>query len=243
MANGSYFLYLSAVIFALGFYLKCPIFGRPPSLDPTGKKEIGKILTEFEATKVIAVSELLLEDFEHANKLLREIISAGASVMILSKNPIEQPEKKEWLDKYQLGDLSSHIAVMPIVHDSFWVRDFSPIPIRLNPDVYDRYFLSDFRFRSEFKANDTVSYQMGLYLNLNLIRSPVVMDGGNFISNGESCVVTNDIDYEKKGDIDFRFIRKAFKNYFGCMNLIILNDVPHNHTDMFVKFINKETCV
>ena len=240
-------IYLGCVILAVvGFLFLFEFKGNFINISNVPNSRIEKkvsTLTELDKTQVIAISEILLEEFQHARSLINAIIKAGSSIIILTKSPVDTANKVKWLTKYKLEDtsISAHLSLMPVVHDSYWVRDFSPIPFKFLSDTFDRYFLGDFRFRTAFKANDTVPYQMALYMNLNLIHAPVLMDGGNFISNGESCVVTSDIAEESDIGSSQQSIRKIFKDSFGCEKLFILNDTPHEHADMFIKFIDKNT--
>lgn len=230
-----------AVTLALGICLALATMRmRKPAINEATSERSIQILTELDPTEVIAISEVLLDDYDHAPNLVKAIIEAGARVLVLTPKPVLDSDRDTWLAHLNMpNELMQNIAPVPVVHDSIWVRDFNPIPVRLQPAVYDRYFLGDFRFRSETSTEDAASYQLALYLNLNLFHTPLVMEGGNFVSNGSRCILSNDVKPEKATD-GLR-IQDTLRQYLGCSEVYLIGDSPHDHADMYTKFISRDT--
>jgi hypothetical protein len=74
------------------------------------------------------------------------------------------------------------------------------------------------------------------------------MDGGNFMTNGETCVVSEEMwdDPESNREKDPGFalgdhVADIFELALGCRKTKIVSQIPHPHVDMFLKFINKDT--
>lgn len=201
-----------------------------------------RAMTELDAVELVALSHLIFEEYSHALKLIDEIIGAGARILFFTDQPLDSEGKMQWLKTKKLGrHLEQKIEIIPISHDTIWLRDFSPIPTQLYSQAFDRLFLSTFRFRSDLQINDVVSYQIALYLNLNLLYAPVVMDGGNFLSDGTNCVMTDYVALEGENRINEKKLSEIYRNYFACEKLYIVSNPPHDHIDMFAKFVAPKT--
>lgn len=74
-----------------------------------------------------------------------------------------------------------------------------------------------------------------------IIDLPIIFDGGNFVTNGEICFITDKV--LKDNSIDADFLNKLFVDYLN-IKPIIVNSNPNDklsHTDGYLNFLNKES--
>jgi agmatine/peptidylarginine deiminase len=207
-------------------------------------------VAEFEPTFGVAISEQILFR-ESGIEMVRTIIQAKAKVYIFMtaafKDQVEELFNKA---KPFSADELAAITQIPLEHDSPWLRDYFPVPIlRVYPFLPATPTFVDFVYRDGNSYDDAAIHQFALAINSSVEHLPIVMDGGNFMSNGETCVVSEEIadDPEsttRKDQMDFvlsEHIAEIFQLALGCRKTQIVSQIPHPHVDMFLKFINKDT--
>jgi len=82
-------------------------------------------------------------------------------------------------------------------------------------------------------------------ISVDIVRPPVSMDGGDFISDGEGNVFVSRQTLVRNGG-NRSELEKIFRSYFGARNLHILEALPGRtvpHLDMILKFLDNETIV
>jgi len=207
-------------------------------------------LAEFEPTFGVAVSEQILFR-ESGVEMVRAIIDAKAKVYIFMtadfKDQVEELFQKK---KPFTADELAAITQVQLEHESLWLRDFFPVPIlRVYPFLPPTPTFVDFVYRDGNSYDDAAIHQFALAINSSVEHLPIVMDGGNFMTNGETCVVSEEMadDPEstpREDRVDFvlnEHIPEIFRLALGCRKTEIVSQIPHPHVDMFLKFINKET--
>ncbi len=207
-------------------------------------------VAEFEPTFGVAISEQILFR-ESGIEMVRTIIQAKAKVYIFMtaafKDQLEELFNKA---KPFSADELAAITRVPLEHESPWLRDYFPVPIlRVYPFLPPTPTFVDFVYRDGNSYDDAAIHQFALAINSSVEHLPIVMDGGNFMSNGETCVVSEEIadDPEstpRKDQMDFvlsEHIAEIFQLALGCRKTQIVSQIPHPHVDMFLKFINKDT--
>lgn len=135
-----------------------------------------------------------------------------------------------------------------------WVRDFAPIACKENVAIKAKYSPAYFDENEKVfcKLDDSVGLGLTKYINkefLNLTFSsnePIVIDGGNFIHNGNGIgVVSNRIISDNEshsiGDIQSSFISQL-----NLKELLFLPVEPGDetgHVDGMVRFVDENTVV
>ena len=201
-------------------------------------------VAEFEPTEFVLVSEFIFGKPHHGLELAKAVIDAGAKVLILANIDSDFQDNKQvaWLEE-ELG--SGNFSLLPASHESLWVRDFGPIPtVRFHAHSGSELVLADFLYRDTSKLDDTIPYQTGLYLEASLTHLPLPFDGGNFMTDGDTCLLTDDF----RGWDDFEAsvpelrqnqknaLKNRLKDAIGCRKVHIIADAPHEHIDMWLKF-------
>jgi agmatine/peptidylarginine deiminase len=74
------------------------------------------------------------------------------------------------------------------------------------------------------------------------------MDGGNFMTNGDSCIVSEEMSEDPESPRQYEagftlsdHVADIFQLALGCRKTHIVSQIPHPHVDMFLKFLNKDT--
>lgn len=141
--------------------------------------------------------------------------------------------------------------IQPLVIENFheiWLRDIMGFNTGMNkiyqpifrpdycPYIYTGYYLD--------RINYSVSEIFEKSIGAELIKMPIILDGGNFVSNGKIAFVTDKIIKDNYG-ISKEPV-KRLSNYLGVEVLVI----PSNkydvlaHADGYLNFLNEDTiCV
>lgn len=128
--------------------------------------------------------------------------------------------------------------------DEIWLRDILGINTGINriykpvykPD-YCNYIYTESYLE---KLNDQVYEIFEKSINAEVVEMPLIMDGGNFVTNGEIAFFTDKI-FKQNAEID-RYISQILFNYLG-VKPIYLKTNPHDmlgHTDGYLNFLNKK---
>lgn len=127
--------------------------------------------------------------------------------------------------------------ILPVAHDSFWIRDFGPVVASMPVAGRQQHTtLVDFTFRAQEELNDSLPYQLAMMGNYSVIHIPIKNDGGNFLTNGSTCLLT--ATYElPEGQPPLANLLATI----GCQQTLIFADFPHEHIDMWAKFISRDT--
>ncbi len=206
-------------------------------------------IAEYEPTFGIGLSEQILQK-KQGLALLKAIIEADSRIYLFLSG-----EKREAMDKILRSTPLLHgtdrdsIIKIQLEHESTWVRDYMPIPIlKKFPHITPTPTFVDFVYRDGNTLDDAAIHQMGLAINLSVDHLPIVMDGGNFASNGKDCLLSEEVSDDPEilllnsaeqpllSNID-----KVFRSALGCRNTKIVSQIPHPHVDMWMKFLNSET--
>jgi agmatine deiminase len=122
-----------------------------------------------------------------------------------------------------------------------------PIPLRNKQNQYLKFnyqptylLVKDevIRKLSDSSANRLTSH----FTKQNLIHVPLILDGGNFISNGMGTAITTNRIISDNEQLSVNEIKAWFKNTMGVEKLIILPVEPGDitgHIDGMVRFIDR----
>ncbi len=143
----------------------------------------------------------------------------------------------------QYGVSTAGVQYLNFKNDSIWIRDFGPI------SVYDadtgKVGLVDPRYYHQRIYDDAIPHKAGQAWGLNTFKMPVAFEGGTFMTDGNgTCFVTQGVLwYNGTSEAN---IRKYFREYVGCYQLVILNPLDGEgttHTDMFAKMVDEDTVI
>jgi agmatine/peptidylarginine deiminase len=208
------------------------------------------LIPEFRETEGVLISDMLFEDELGGLALARAILDGKAQPVILSNQAQTADEKLKWLiAKGFTPAEADKILVLGISHDTYWVRDFGPIPIdQSGPGNTHVLKFGDPIYRSDSLLNDTFSYQLGLYLRASVEHMPIYMDGGNFLADGTRCYVAEgskeSITFYDDRIMHYQItplneLKEQLKFTLGCQEVISFLDAPHEHIDMWAKVIDE----
>lgn len=176
----------------------------------------------------------------HAN-LLSEIVSE-AEAWVLVPNEYWQKAVQLYLQQKNI-DISK-VKFFHINSEMVWTRDFAPITVLMDGSpifIGNPYLPSRV---AAFKFDKQVSAALGSYLDLPVYHLPVVIEGGNIITDGQGTVMMMESVLLNNPDVDEEKLQQLVKAYYGADNLIILPTPPGEitgHVDLVVKFIDQNT--
>ena len=208
-------------------------------------------VAEFEETFGIGLSDqaLLKKD---GMTFMKAILSTGTRIYLFISG-----EKRETIDQLLRsspelkGSERDGIVKIQLEHESMWTRDYFPIPIMKKiPHVIPTPSFVDFVYRDGNTLDDAAIHQMALAINLSVDHLPIVLDGGNFMTNGETCILSEEV----ADDPEIVLLNSSepsletnlgtiFQASLGCQKTIVVSQIPHPHVDMWMKFLNKRTLI
>lgn len=211
-----------------------------------------RVVPEFERTEGVLLSDMLFEPGSSGLDLTRAILQGKAQPVILANTNRSPDDQRQWLRSIGLTqDEAAQVLVIGISHDTYWLRDFSAFPVEQTVGNNRRVLkFADPIYRSDSLLNDTVPYQLALYLRASIEHVPIYMDGGNFLTDGTRCYVAEGskesmtfyedriMHYEITPISD---LKEHLKFSLGCQDVVSFPDAPHEHIDMWAKVINRDT--
>lgn len=177
-------------------------------------------------------ADLFTADY-HAAELADAIVSAGASVWLLTGGvglSGDRPSKAA-PDPKRLGlsaQTLAHLQLVRAEHGNIWLRDFGPIPVRVN----DRLALLDLAYSDPgTPATDQVPERIATVAGLPVKTVEVALDGGDFLTDGFFC-------FTSRSDPSItEALRTSQLSRLGCAKPVLLKNVPHPHVDMWIKVL------
>ena len=190
---------------------------------PVDQASINRPIAEFAPTEKIVLPIGLFQFNYHAAKLVQEINKAGATVEIVGqKNLIEE------------GDTPTHNPTVAVDHTNIWLRDFAPVPFRSKNGV--RYLGID--SGTPDPENAAFGEKLTNQLKLDYRPTSATLDGGNFLTDGTNCYMSGSLGDEK---LETKEKDREIKETLGCKRLVIIENPPHVHIDMYVKILDSKT--
>ena len=136
--------------------------------------------------------------------------------------------------------------------DSIWIRDYAPFILR-----YDEENLlmvdAKYRTRDELQArkkDDFMGVKFAKMFDLPVRSIPLVLEGGNFISNGDGLLLTSaktlQVNQEGKTAYSNPQLVSMFHDYLGVDGVFAvapLQGEPNGHIDMFMTMVAKNIAV
>lgn len=222
-----------------------------------------KLIPEWEKPKGVALvyPEKLPENPEETIKkndllkfydvFIQEIIDKAdiSEITVIHRRGL-----KEKINKFK----SNRIEIKPFeigyVQD-IWIRDWAPIAQTtiksvIKANYFPSYFASGDKWYAEQDHNSGIKLateHLGMNVkNLLLAQEELVLDGGNFIHNGNGVGITTNRIITDNESYSIKEIRDVFKKQMGISKLIIVPVEPGDitgHIDGMIRFIDEKTVV
>jgi agmatine deiminase len=140
---------------------------------------------------------------------------------------------------FSRGLLGGNVIMVNFFGFPCWTRDYCPISVRdLTGNlhfVYSRGF-----------PTDTFGHVFAELLGIPAHPLDIVMEGGNFLTDGCGTCVMTDWTYDENLDRSIEEIDSMLTQYFGCERIIVFSEFIehiHPHIDLSIKFLDTNVVV
>jgi agmatine deiminase len=199
---------------------------------------------EFERQEALLIScqELLYEIPEMFIEIVRHTAGRIAIIALVS-NEAEYSLAKSLLRNLRVR--TSHVRFAIVPHDTMWTRDYGPIVVyheEKGPIILDA------NYDPERPNDDRVPEVLADMFALPLVRVPLIVDGGNLLSNGEGVAVLSDKMLDDNIALGFSetTVVEIMRYLYGFRQIITLESLrgeETGHVDMFAAFTSSDTIV
>ena len=186
------------------------------------------------------------------SKLYVDIAKAiGGRVPLIGVVPTEAQalEGANIMKQHGLPPEAMRFIAMP--SNSIWIRDYAPFVLRYDQD---RALLIDAKYqtrteRERRKQDDYFSMELAHMLDLPVRSIPLMLEGGNLLSNGDGMILTSGKTIavnEQQGNFQPDQLMGMFNDYMGAHSVYSfapLMDEPNGHIDMFVTLLAKNIAI
>ena len=150
--------------------------------------------------------------------------------------------------EYGLPGDAMRFVVLP--SSSMWIRDYAPMILRYDSE---RSVMVDAKYhtrtmRENRKKDDFMGFELARMLGLPLRSIPIVLEGGNVISNGDGMLLTSvkTVLENKKSRYERDQIMHMFNDFLGVNSVYTVTPLvgePNGHTDMFMTMVDKNLAI
>ena len=134
--------------------------------------------------------------------------------------------------------------------NSMWIRDYAPLVLRYDND---RAVMVDAKYntrtmRDDRKQDDFMGLELARLLGLSVRSVPLLLEGGNLISNGDGLLLTSakTLDVNLNAEFTQKQLMGMFFDYFGIHTVYTVGALfgePNGHTDMFMTMVAKDLAI
>jgi len=176
-------------------------------------------------------------------RLIKEIASQ-ASAFVIVPNLYWQKAVLLSLEAEEVN--LDNVHFLHFKTDDVWMRDYGPTTVFSGPEerpvfIWNPYCIAD---QAYYKFDADAAACLAMTFDVPLCRLPLIVEGGNLITDGRGTIIMSESVLNMNPDIDLRGVEKIMKDYFGCERLVMLPRLKGEitgHIDMVVKFINEDT--
>ncbi len=182
-------------------------------------------------------------------QVLADMVAAAVDhigIRILSGNPAS---REKILNILTVNGLDSHaVEIVDLPLRTMWVRDFGPVTVR---DATGRRSLVGFHYR-ERRGNaldDEVPGHLADEMGLDLVTSPLLVEGGDFLSNGRGlCLMSTRVVNRNAHYLELE-PRQTVQDMAGALGFESVSLAPPlqgettGHVDMFCVFLAPDLVV
>ena len=207
-----------------------------PSVEP---------VPEYAPVQAVLLSEDLFSAGYHAPELLDAITAAKAEPWIVTAEPRETAALQKSLG--EAGVTAAQLkaaAFFYVPHGNLWLRDYGPVMTaeRTEGAGGTRLSFVDLKYDGAASVNDDFPRSLGKLLNVPTSYLPVLVDGGNFLSAGDFCF-TSAAKVASSDELIEGPMALATRHgtALGCKKVLVVRDPPHEHVDMWMKVVGRDT--
>ena len=193
---------------------------------------------------------LLLAWQDWAAETLMRTVEAAYSrirIVILCQNGRSLKAVKKRLGEH--GIPGSRVQLMEVPTNTAWIRDFGPVSVQSSTGqtAWVDLNLSNFETVTRFQ-NDEIPRILAADFEVPLITSPLSLEGGEFVTNGDGIALVSDRFLERNDELGFAKteILGTLKRLFGVNQTVALAPLigeDTKHIDWFVTFPKPDVVV
>ncbi len=148
---------------------------------------------------------------------------------------------------------TDHVKFFYIPTNASWSRDHGPIFVR---NEKGKRIISDWDYNAwggqwEYDLDDVVPQKIGKLLNIPVIQTHRVLEGGSIDVNGKGSLLTTTqclLNKNRNPDANQQDIENFLKEFLGATNILwlkdgVAGDDTSGHIDDFARFVNETTVV
>jgi len=144
------------------------------------------------------------------------------------------------------GVPASRIRIVQAPCNTVWVRDYAPIAVRQHGGLcrlVDADYIAEHR-----RGDDQAASALGPAFGLPVVHVPLILEGGNLLSNGRGLIVTTMklLDDNSARDYSAARMRSLLYEAYGAAQVVYLEPLVGEmtgHVDMFATFTAADTVV
>jgi len=176
-------------------------------------------------------------------EFIRQITSQAAAFVIV---PNLYWQKAVMLYLSWRNIITSPLKFFHFLTDDVWTRDYGPTGVLFGKEQRPAFIWNPYYIRAQnyYKFDAEATAALSMSLDIPAYRLPMVIDGGNILTDGKGTMIMFESVLDVNPDIDRPKLEKIVRDYFGCTRLITFpacrGDIT-GHIDMAAKFINEDT--
>ncbi len=201
---------------------------------------------EFEPIKAILIAWPVYYPYNWIThtSLVRSIIDANADAHIVLPDEYCQKGVELFLSMNKVPLDRVRFIHTPL--DNVWIRDYGPTAVYQSSTGRMLLIANPYLPNGEpFPKSDAeVPVDLGRYYGLPVYRLPLIIEGGNIISDGRGTSIMFDSVLKRNPDVTEKTLKVILKTYYGIDRLVLLESLSGEitgHVDMVVRFIDADT--
>jgi len=128
---------------------------------------------------------------------------------------------------------------------SIWIRDWSGFTDGeklFKPIFRPQYYWGEYHLADEINQ---AAYSLHSFMGADLVELPLILDGGNFVSNGKKAIITERIFTDNWKIKEREEVKKIIKEYLKVDPIFIeeMKEEETGHADGFVAFLKEKDVV
>jgi agmatine deiminase len=131
-----------------------------------------------------------------------------------------------------------HYVSLPV--KGMWVRDYGPVFVR---SQRKGVVINDAEYIEQERVHDDMApTELAGLLKLPVVKVPLLLEGGNILSNGQGLCITNESLFARNAQRgrSREQVLAALRDYYGFTQVVVLSPLLAEHTghiDMFATFV------
>ncbi len=180
--------------------------------------------------------------WETHSEFIKQITSKASAFVIV---PNECWQKAATLYLTQKNIRLESVKFLHFLTDDVWTRDYGPTTVLSGGNerpvfIWNPYYIID---QAYYKFDADATAALSMILDVPAYRLPMVIEGGNIITDGKGTMIMAESVLDINPDIDKERLEQIVKDYFGCSRLVTfppLKGELTGHIDMLVKFVDED---